>query len=77
MQRFSIQQAAKQIGVHPATLRRWEYEGKVKPVLRDYKRQRVYTEADIARLCEFKEQLVEVEQLRPAAPVLARVSPSG
>lgn len=61
MTRYSISEAARMIGVHPMTLRRWEYEGKVKPALRDYKNQRVYTDADIERLRTFKEQLVEVE----------------
>jgi putative resolvase len=46
---FRIAQAAKLIGVHPNTLRRWEREGKLKPA-RTLGGERRYTTEEINKL---------------------------
>ena len=45
----SIRHAAAAVGVHPATLARWEREGAIPPAIRRRGR-RVYTVADVERI---------------------------
>lgn len=45
----TIGEAARQLGVHPETLRRWEAKGKITPQ-RDGTGRRVYTDEQLRRL---------------------------
>lgn len=60
-----IGEAAKSIGVSPATLKRWFRNAKVQDVARDRNGYRVFEPADIARLRAYANQ-------RTAPPPLAR-----
>jgi MerR family transcriptional regulator, heat shock protein HspR len=46
-----ISEAARRVGVHPATLRRWHAKGLISPQL-DVNRARVFSIADLVRLRE-------------------------
>jgi len=48
-QLVSTRQAARRLGVHPQTLRRWEREGVIPPAQRR-RGQRVYTPGDMERI---------------------------
>ena len=57
MRTFSTQQAAKLIGIHWVTLRRWLAEGKIRPsvaVPMDGRTLWRWTKADVVRACRFK-----------------------
>ena len=54
---LSTRQAARRLGVHPQTLRRWEREGII-PAAARRRGQRVYTAGDLA--------VIEAAVLRPA-----------
>ena len=47
--RFFISQAAKEVGIHANTLRRWDHKGFLSPE-RDYLGRRVYTLKDLDRI---------------------------
>jgi DNA-binding transcriptional MerR regulator len=49
--RLLISEAARRVGVHPATLRRWHARGLISPRL-DVNGTRVFTSADLGRLRE-------------------------
>ena len=44
---YRIAEAARLLGVHPSTLRRWDREGILHPSIRTPTGERRYTEADI------------------------------
>jgi len=53
-----LQEAAREIGVSPITLRRWLLAKKVSEVPRDRNGWRVFTEEDIARIRGYAARLV-------------------
>lgn len=44
---YRIAEAAKLLGIHPSTLRRWDHKGILHPSIRTLTGERRYTEADI------------------------------
>ena len=44
---YRTAEAAKLLGVHPSTLRRWDHKGILRPSIRTLTGERRYTEADI------------------------------
>ena len=44
---YRIAEAAKMLGVHPSTLRRWDKKGILTPSIRTLTGERRYTEADL------------------------------
>lgn len=44
---YRIAEAARLLGVHPSTLRRWDEKGILRPSIRTPTGERRYTEADI------------------------------
>ena len=44
---YRIAEAAKLLGVHPSTLRRWDEKGILRPSIRTLTGERRYTEADL------------------------------
>ena len=44
---YRIAEAAKLLGVHPSTLRRWDEKGILRPSIRTPTGERRYTEADL------------------------------
>lgn len=48
--RMTITEVAKQVGVVPKTILRWEKSGKVKKARKDWRGWRVYTETDLEEL---------------------------
>ena len=52
-ERYSLQEAAIQIGVAAITLKRWLLAGKVGEVARDRNGWRVFTKSDIRRIKRF------------------------
>ena len=44
---YRIAEAAKMLGVHPSTLRRWDEKGILRPSIRTPTGERRYTEADL------------------------------
>ena len=44
---YRIAEAAKLLGVHPSTLRRWDKKGILPPSIRTLTGERRYTEADL------------------------------
>jgi DNA-binding transcriptional MerR regulator len=55
--RLTITEAARQVGVSPKTLLRWEKAGKTPRPKRDWRGWRVYEEEDLAELQAFHDQL--------------------
>jgi len=55
--RLTITQAAREVGVSPKTLLRWEKAGKTPRPKRDWRGWRVYEEEDIAELRAFHDRL--------------------
>jgi chromosome partitioning protein len=51
---YTITQVAEILAVHARTIQRWELAGKVPKARRDYKGDRLYTEADLAILKQFR-----------------------
>ena len=68
--RYRVAEAARAAGVAPSTLRLWETQGLIAPA-RLASGQRVYSEADVARLCRIA-FLRREEGLNPAAIRAAR-----
>ena len=60
--RYYIKEAAKRIGVHPLTLKRWFKEGKVKDVPRDRRGWRVFSDEDIERIKKWANQIIETPE---------------
>lgn len=59
--RYSMKQAATQIGVHKLTLYRWERGGKIPSAKRfAHKNERVYTDEDIQAIREWKDKIADV-----------------
>ena len=52
---YRIAEAAKLLGVHPSTLRRWDEKGILRPSIRTLTGERRYTEADIRNAHKNKE----------------------
>ena len=52
---YRIAEAAKLLGVHPSTLRRWDHKGILHPSIRTLTGERRYTEADIKTAHKNKE----------------------
>ena len=52
-----IGEAARTVGVHPATLRRWFKQGKITEVPRDRNDRRVFFRKDIRRIKKFAGQI--------------------
>ena len=44
---YRTAEAAKRLGVHPSTLRRWDKKGILRPSIRTLTGERRYTEADL------------------------------
>lgn len=44
---YRIAEAARLLGIHPSTLRRWDHKGILHPSIRTLTGERRYTEADI------------------------------
>ena len=44
---YRTAEAARMLGVHPSTLRRWDHKGILHPSIRTLTGERRYTEADI------------------------------
>ena len=44
---YRIAEAARLLGVHPSTLRRWDEKGILRPSIRTLTGERRYTEADL------------------------------
>ncbi len=59
-ERLTITEVARQIGVSPKTIARWEKFGKVKRPKRDWRGWRVYDENDLSHIREFHETVFEV-----------------
>jgi len=57
--RFTITEVAKLVGVSAKTIARWEKDGKVKKPKRDWRGWRVYEESDISHIKEFHETVFE------------------
>jgi DNA (cytosine-5)-methyltransferase 1 len=48
--RFTLKEAASEVGVAPITLKRWLLDGKVAEVPRDRNGWRTFAETDVARI---------------------------
>ena len=48
--RFSITQVAKQLGVSPKTITRWERAGKIKQAKRDWRGWRAYSVEELEEM---------------------------
>ena len=57
--RFTITEVAKVVGVSAKTIARWEKMGKVKKPKRDWRGWRVYEESDVSHIREFHETVFE------------------
>ena len=68
---FTIRIAAQLVGVHQQTLRAYEREGLVFPA-RSAGRQRLYSQADIDRLCEIRRLINELGVNLPGADIILR-----
>ena len=44
---YRIAEAAKLLGIHPSTLRRWDHKGILHPSIRTLTGERRYTDADL------------------------------
>ena len=53
--RFSITELAKELGVTPKTITRWEKAGKIKRAKRDWKGWRIYSPEDVKQMKELIE----------------------
>ena len=53
--RLSITEVAKELGITPKTITRWERAGKVRPAKRDWKGWRVYSKEDLEQMRTFVE----------------------
>ena len=53
--RFSITELAKELGVTPKTITRWEKAGKIKRAKRDWKGWRIYSPEDVKQMKELVE----------------------
>ena len=52
---YRIAEAAKLLGVHPSTLRRWDEKGVLPPSIRTLTGERRYTEADLKAITDKEE----------------------
>ena len=52
---YRIAEAAKMLGVHPSTLRRWDEKGILRPSTRTLTGERRYTEADLKAITDKEE----------------------
>ena len=52
---YRIAEAAKMLGVHPSTLRRWDEKGILRPSIRTLTGERRYTDADLEAVRKNKE----------------------
>ena len=52
---YRTAEAAKMLAIHPATLRRWDKKGILRPSIRTLTGERRYTEADIREAHKNKE----------------------
>ena len=52
---YRIAEAAKLLGVHPSTLRRWDEKGILPPSIRTLTGERRYTEADLKAITDREE----------------------
>ena len=52
---YRIAEAAKMLGVHPSTLRRWDEKGILPPSIRTPTGERRYTEADLKAITDKEE----------------------
>lgn len=52
---YRIAEAAKLLGVHPSTLRRWDEKGILPPSIRTLTGERRYTEADLKAITDKEE----------------------
>ena len=52
---YRIAEAAKLLGVHPSTLRRWDEKGILRPSIRTPTGERRYTEADLKAITDREE----------------------
>jgi MerR family transcriptional regulator/heat shock protein HspR len=68
---FTIRIAAQLVGVHQQTLRAYEREGLVFPA-RSAGRQRLYSQADIDRLCEIRRLIEDLGVNLPGADIIIR-----
>lgn len=68
---FTIRIAAQLVGVHQQTLRAYEREGLVFPA-RSPGRQRLYSQADIDRLCEIRRLIEDLGVNLPGADIIIR-----
>lgn len=65
--RYTLRQAAEQLGIHKITLYRWEKEGKIqapKRLMRN--KERIFSDEDIARIRDWKDKIIDPSQ--SAAP---------
>ena len=68
---FTIRIAAQLVGVHQQTLRAYERDGLVFPA-RSPGRQRLYSQADIDRLCEIRRLIEDLGVNLPGADIIIR-----
>jgi excisionase family DNA binding protein len=54
---YTTAEAAQRAGVSKNTLLRWIAEGRLADVARDWRNWRVWSEADVARVCALRDQL--------------------
>lgn len=52
---YRTAEAARLLGIHPSTLRRWDHKGILHPSIRTLTGERRYTEADIREAHKSKE----------------------
>ena len=52
---YRTAEAAKLLGVHPSTLRRWDEKGILRPSIRTLTGERRYTDADLEAVRKTKE----------------------
>jgi len=52
-ERLTITEVAKQLGITPKTITRWEKAGKIKQAKRDWRGWRVYSEEELSEMKSF------------------------
>lgn len=65
--RYPVGRAAKELKIHPNTLRKMEMGGKIPRAQRDRNGFRFWYESDLARIREFLERVVEAPARRKRA----------
>jgi len=62
MKKYYLNEVSEKVGVSKRTIIRWEKRGWIKPAPRDYKGWRVYDEALLSEITQFKNKETAHEQ---------------